>query len=160
VPHYQHSHIGYNYRMSNITAGIGRGQMEVLDKRVEKKREINQFYREFLRKAEGISFLTEPDSDYFSNHWLTAIVIDEEKAGFSSDKLRAAFERANIDSRPLWKPMHMQPVFKDAPGQLSGVSEKLFKNGLCLPSGTNMSAEDMERIKKVFRDIINEKQPS
>lgn len=154
APHYQHSQIGYNYRMSNIVAGIGRGQMEVLDDRVKKRREINNYYRNLLENIDGISFLTEPNRDYYSNFWLTTILIDKAKTGIDSEKVRLAFEQENIESRPLWKPMHLQPVFRHYPAYLNGVSEKLFDNGLCLPSGTNMTDSDFERIEKVLSRLF------
>jgi len=155
APHYQHSQIGYNYRMSNIVAGIGRGQMEVLEQRISKRREINLYYRNLLEKIEGVSFLTEPNSDYFSNFWLTTILIDKNKLGFDREDLRLAFERENIECRPLWKPMHLQPVFENYPAYVNGVSEKLFDSGLCLPSGTNMTDTDFERIEKVLSRVFN-----
>jgi len=155
APHYQHSHIGYNYRMSNVLAGIGRGQMEVLPDRVKKRRKINQFYRSILQDVDGITFLSEPDDRFFSNFWLTTILIDKEKTGFDREYLRKAFETDNIESRPLWKPMHLQPIFKDAPAYVSGVSEHLFNTGLCLPSGTNMTDSDLNRIQIVLHKLIN-----
>ena len=155
APHYQHSQIGYNYRMSNIVAGIGRGQMEVLEQRISKRREINLYYRNLLEKIEGVSFLTEPNSDYFSNFWLTTILIDKNKLGFDREDLRLAFERENIECRPLWKPMHLQPVFENYPAYVNGVSEKLFDSGLCLPSGTNMTDADFKRIEKVLSRVFN-----
>lgn len=154
APHYQHSQIGYNYRMSNIVAGIGRGQMEVLDDRVKKRREINNYYRNLLENIDGISFLTEPNRDYYSNFWLTTILIDKAKTGIDREKVRLAFEQENIESRPLWKPMHLQPVFRRYPAYVNGVSEKLFDNGLCLPSGTNMTDSDFERIEKVLSRLF------
>jgi dTDP-4-amino-4,6-dideoxygalactose transaminase len=157
APYYQHSHIGYNYRMSNVLAGIGRGQLMVLDKRVKDKRKINNRYRRLFAGVDGIEFLTEPSDKYFSNYWLTTIVIDKDKTGFSSEELRLAFAEENIESRPLWKPMHLQPVFKDMPKYVNGVSEKLFNNGICLPSGTNMSEDDWERIEFVIRKLLSGK---
>ncbi|CAM1350555.1 DegT/DnrJ/EryC1/StrS family aminotransferase [Tenacibaculum crassostreae] len=154
VPHYQHSHIGYNYRMSNIVAGIGRGQMEVLDKHIGFRRANNQFYQELFENVEGITVLTESTSEYFSNHWLSAVIIDENKTGFSREDLRLALENENIESRPLWKPMHLQPVFKDCKYYGENVSEKLFENGLCLPSGSNLSHDDRSRIKEVISKMI------
>jgi dTDP-4-amino-4,6-dideoxygalactose transaminase len=151
APHYQHSTIGYNYRMSNVLAGIGRGQLEVLDQRINKRREINNWYREVLMDAPGVTFHTEPSKDFFSNYWLTCIVIDPEKAAISSNDLRLTLESENIEARPLWKPMHLQPVFENYPAYLNGTSEAFFKNGLCLPSGTNMTENDMERIQEVLR---------
>ncbi len=150
APHYQHSQIGYNYRMSNIAAGIGRGQMEVLNERVAQRRKNNEFYRNLFKDFDGITVFTEPNSDYFSNHWLSAIIIDEDKAGFNREDLRLAFEKENIESRPLWKPMHLQPVFKNAPYYGKNIAEELFNNGLCLPSGSNLSDDDRERIRKVI----------
>jgi dTDP-4-amino-4,6-dideoxygalactose transaminase len=145
-PYYHHTHIGYNYRMSNILAGIGRGQMKVLDKRVERRREIFFFYKDFFKQFEGISLLEEPNSDFFSNHWLTTIIFDPKKTKITPDQLRLNFEKENIESRPLWKPMHLQPIFKDCPAYVNGTSENLFANGLCLPSSTNLTPEDFERI--------------
>lgn len=150
APHYQHSEIGYNYRMSNISAGIGRGQMEVLEERIAQRRKINAFYKELFKNKEGIQFFTESNADFFSNHWLSAIVIDEEKAGFSREDLRLKFLEDNIESRPLWKPMHLQPVFENCPYYGGKVAENLFNNGLCLPSGSNLTDEDLERIKNVM----------
>ncbi len=141
APHYQHSEIGYNYRMSNVVAGVGRGQLEVLDLRVRQHREFNQWYRELLKDVPGVTFQSEPSSDFYSNFWLTCIVIDPAKAGTDREKLRLAFEAANIESRPLWKPMHLQPVFADCPAYVNGTSERLFTNGLCLPSGSNIDEE-------------------
>lgn len=150
APHYQHSHIGYNYRMSNIVAGIGRGQMEVLDKHVNLRRANNLFYQKVFKDIDGIRVLTEPTSEYFSNHWLSAVVIEESITGFSREELRLALEKENIESRPLWKPMHLQPIFKDCKYYGTNVSEKLFEDGLCLPSGSNLSDEDRVRIKEVI----------
>lgn len=154
APHYQHSHIGYNYRMSNIVAGIGRGQMEVLDKHIGFRRANNTFYQEVFKNVDGVTVLTEPTSDYFSNHWLSAIIVDESKAGFSREDLRLTLEKDNIESRPLWKPMHLQPVFKDCKYYGSKVSEKLFDDGLCLPSGSNLTDKDRERIQTSIQKLI------
>lgn len=150
APHYQHSHIGYNYRMSNISAGIGRGQMEVLELRVEQRRKNHLFYQELFKNTDGIKLLSEPNIDFFSNHWLSAITIDEKKMGFDREDLRLKFLEDNIETRPLWKPMHLQPVFAGTPYYGSNVSESLFDKGLCLPSGSNMSDSDRERIAKIF----------
>jgi dTDP-4-amino-4,6-dideoxygalactose transaminase len=147
APHYQHSQIGYNYRMSNIVAGIGRGQMEVLDKRVAQRRANNQRYREFFTGVDGITFQTEPDADYFSNYWLTAILIDSRlTGGITREDVRLALDAENIESRPLWKPMHMQPVYEGTKFYGTGVCEVLFEQGLCLPSGSNLTDEDFDRI--------------
>lgn len=151
APHYQHSVIGYNYRMSNICAGIGRGQMEVLDDHVQLRRKVNQYYVTYFRNIEGVSVLQEPNSDYFSNHWLTAIYLDPKIHGEkSAEDLRLLFEENNIESRPLWKPMHLQPVFEGTPYYGETVAENLFKNGLCLPSGSNLTGVEMERIGTVL----------
>jgi len=146
APHYQHSYIGYNYRMSNVLAGIGRGQMEVIEDRVKKRRENNSFYKENLGKYDGINFLEEPGEEYFSNHWLTTILLDPLKIRKTPEELQLALEKENIESRPLWKPMHLQPVFASCPAYLNGSSEELFNKGLCLPSGSNMTDDDRERV--------------
>lgn len=150
APHYQHSHIGYNYRMSNIVAGIGRGQMEVLNDRVEARRKMHDFYVDIFKDIEGVEVFSEPNEDYYSNHWLSAIVIDEKITGKNREDLRLAFLEDNIESRPLWKPMHLQPVFADALYYGTNIAEKLFDDGLCLPSGSNLSDDDRLRIKKVI----------
>ncbi len=152
APHYEHSHIGYNYRMSNICAGIGRGQMEVLAKRVEQRRAVYNRYYEKMKNLKCVSFVDEP-AGYFSNRWLSTILIDPA-SGVTRETLRLAFEQDNIESRPLWKPMHMQPIFADAPFYGDGTSEKLFRDGLCLPSGSNLTDADFERIFKVIDTIF------
>lgn len=155
APHYQHSHIGYNYRMSNIVAGIGRGQMEVLNDRVEARRKMHDFYVEVFKNIEGVKVFSEPNEDYYSNHWLSAIVIDESIVGKNREGLRLAFLEDNIESRPLWKPMHLQPVFANAPYYGTDVAEKLFDDGLCLPSGSNLTDDDRERIEKAIRKFFS-----
>lgn len=157
APHYQHSQIGYNYRMSNITAGIGRGQMEVLDERVHARRSMNYFYRDLFKNVEGVSLLTEPTADFFSNYWLTAIVIDPSKSKFTMEEMQLAFERENIEVRHLWKPMHMQPLYANTPYFGNNNAEYLFTNGLCLPSGSNLTDEDRKRIKSVIVDLIKKR---
>lgn len=148
APHYEHSHIGYNYRMSNICAGIGRGQMMVLDERIEQRRKNYFYYYEHLSALTGLSFITERD-DFFSNRWLTTILIDADKnGGITREDVRKKLDGENIESRPLWKPMHLQPVFADAPSYTNGVSEELFNTGLCLPSGSNLKEEELEKIVK------------
>ena len=154
APHYQHSHIGYNYRMSNITAGIGRGQMEVLNDRVAARRKMNAFYQELFKDIDGVTVFVEPSTDFYSNHWLSAILIDPTIAGKTREDLRLAFLEDNIESRPLWKPMHLQPVFADAPYYGGNVAEELFENGLCLPSGSNLTDEERERIAKKVREVF------
>lgn len=155
APHYQHSHIGYNYRMSNIVAGIGRGQMEVLNDRVEARRKMHDFYVEIFKEIDGVEVFSEPASDYFSNHWLSAIVINSEITGKTREDLRLTFLEDNIESRPLWKPMHLQPVFADAPYYGKNIAEKLFDDGLCLPSGSNLSYDDRIRIKNVINEFFS-----
>ena len=152
APHYQHEYIGYNYRMSNICAGIGRGQMFVLDEHIEKRRANQRYYSEALKGVTGVTVKQNPSSDFNSNHWLTCIIVDPEEAGFSREDIRLALEAANIESRPLWKPMHMQPVFRDAPYYGGTVSENLFDQGLCLPSGPLLTHEDLERVIEIVRD--------
>jgi dTDP-4-amino-4,6-dideoxygalactose transaminase len=154
APHYQHSTIGYNYRMSNVVAGVGRGQMEVLDEHISRHREINAWYRELLKDVPGVTFQSEPSPDFYSNYWLTCIVIDPEKAGTDREKLRLAMEAELIESRPLWKPMHLQPVFAACPAFVNGTSEGLFNDGLCLPSGSNITSGDRERIAEVIRRVF------
>tara|TARA_B110001450_G_scaffold133736_1_gene125592 strand:+ start:190 stop:1320 length:1131 start_codon:yes stop_codon:yes gene_type:complete len=153
APHYQHSELGFNYRMSNILAGIGRGQMEVLDGHVALRRKMNQFYQELFKDVEGITVFKEPNNNYVSNHWLSCIVFDETKIGITPNLLRQALLEDNIESRPLWKPMHLQPVFKEAPYHGVAVSEDLFKKGLCLPSGSNLTENDLERITVSIQKI-------
>lgn len=155
APHYQHSYIGYNYRMSNISAGIGRGQMEVLKDRVNARRKMHDFYVELFKDIDGVEVLTEPNEDYYSNHWLSAITVDEKVTGKSREDLRLVLLEDNIESRPLWKPMHMQPVFADAPYYGKNVAETLFEHGLCLPSGSNLKEEDTERIKNIIKNFFS-----
>lgn len=156
APHYQHSEVGYNYRLSNICAGIGRGQMEVLDKHISLRRGMHDFYADYFRKIAGVTVFEAPSPDYFSNHWLTAITIDASKTGSKTrEDLRLALEAENIESRPLWKPMHLQPIFAQYPYYGGGVSENLFDNGLCLPSGSNLSDADRARISNVFDNFFN-----
>ncbi|WP_296150949.1 DegT/DnrJ/EryC1/StrS family aminotransferase [uncultured Flavobacterium sp.] len=155
APHYQHSEIGFNYRMSNISAGIGRGQMQVLEERILQRRKMNQFYKDFFSEIEGVTVFSESNEDFFSNHWLSAILIDSSKTGGKSrEDLRLALEAENIESRPIWKPMHLQPVFQDYPYYGGSVSETIFKNGLCLPSGSNLLDIDKKRIKKVLHNFF------
>jgi len=154
APHYQHSEIGYNYRMSNICAGIGRGQMEILDNHIVKRREMHDFYISLFENHEEIDVFSEPNENYFSNHWLSAITINPEKGNRKSrENMRLMLENENIESRPLWKPMHLQPIFKDAPYYGGAISEKLFENGLCLPSGSNLTDSEKERIKNALKSF-------
>jgi dTDP-4-amino-4,6-dideoxygalactose transaminase len=150
APHYQHSHIGFNYRMSNVVAGIGRGQMKVIDDRVQARRNNHEFYKRQLNTIDSVKFLDEPQG-FFSNRWLTCIITSsfEER-----EKIRLSLAEEDIESRPLWKPMHLQPVFKDVPSFINGTSEKLFEKGLCLPSGSNLSEEDLNRVTQVITQSI------
>jgi dTDP-4-amino-4,6-dideoxygalactose transaminase len=155
APHYQHSEIGYNYRMSNICAGIGRGQMEVLDEHVALRRQMHDFYVDVFASIEGVEVFSTPNDDYFANYWLSAITIDENKTkGITRETLRLALEAENIESRPLWKPMHLQPIFEKYPYYGSNVAQNLFENGLCLPSGSNLTIDDRERIVKVIKAVF------
>ena len=155
APHYQHSEIGYNYRMSNICAGIGRGQMQVLDKHVSLRRKMHDFYVELFKDKPGITVFSEPSSAYFSNHWLTTILVDSTKLnGITREDIRIALEKENIESRPLWKPMHLQPVFSSSPYYGNKVSENLFENGLCLPSGSNLTEKERTKIMMAINSIF------
>ena len=150
APHYQHSHIGYNYRMSNVCAGIGRGQMKVLPERIKQRRANFLFYKNAFSEFNEITVSEEPGPDYFSNHWLTAIQVNGST--ISREEIRLALTAENIDCRPLWKPMHLQPVFSTAPYYGDGTSDKLFDNGLCLPSGSNLTNEDLHRVVSNIRE--------
>lgn len=148
APHYEHSSIGFNYRMSNVLAGIGRGQMEVIDERVKARRQNFDFYQKYLAQYKEITFLQEPKG-LFSNRWITCIETDSYEL---REKIRLNLLKDDIESRPLWKPMHMQPIFKDYLHFTNGTSETLFEKGLCLPSGSNLSQSDLER---VLNNIVN-----
>jgi len=155
-PHYEHTKIGFNYRMSNVTAGIGRGQMLVLSDRVAKRREHFVYYQQNLANLPGITFLPEPQGAY-SNRWLTTILVDPEKSGgVTPDQIRLKLEANNIESRPLWKPMHLQPVFHDAAKFDRGVSADLFAKGICLPSGSSLTDEEREWIVSLVKSCWNE----
>ena len=151
APHYEHSQIGYNYRMSNIVAAIGRGQIDALPGFVERCRDINMAYRERLRERPGISFLTEPDERFRSNFWLTTITVDPEAFGADRETLRLALEAENIEGRPVWKPMHLQPIYKDMDAPMFGgqVCADIFEKGLCLPSGVGMADSDIDRVCEI-----------
>ncbi len=156
APHYQHSQVGYNYRMSNICAGIGRGQMQVLDAHIALRRSMNQFYKSYFENIEGVRVFSEPTEDYYSNHWLSAIVLDPAKCnGKTSANLREFLDTYNIESRPLWKPMHLQPVFADTAYYGGRVAEELFENGLCMPSGSNLTENDRKRITSALDEFFS-----
>jgi len=155
APHYQHSQIGYNYRMSNIVAGIGRGQMEVLDKHVNLRRENNVFYKELFSTIEEIQVFSEADTNFFSNHWLSVITCKKSDNQQIIEKLRLHLLNFNIESRPLWKPMHLQPVYKGSKFYGNETAFKLFNKGLCLPSGSNMTNSEKERIKNAVAEYFS-----
>jgi dTDP-4-amino-4,6-dideoxygalactose transaminase len=158
APHYQHSHIGYNYRMSNVLAGIGRGQLEVLNDRVEARRNNFERYKKYFSKHNNAGFVIkfqEAPSGYYSNRWLTCILVNPAlNNGLTREIIRLALEEENIESRPLWKPMHQQPIFADCKSYLNGVSDKLFEDGLCLPSGSNLTKEEFDRIFESLDQIF------
>jgi len=154
APHYQHSHIGYNYRISNVLAGIGRGQLRVLKERVNSRRANFEFYKKALGKLPGVNFMPEAKFGR-SNRWLTCITIDSALFGKDRECVRLALEKENIEARPVWKPLHLQPVFKDYPFYGTRVSEKIFDKGLCLPSGSNLKKEDLGRVVDVFRRVFD-----
>lgn len=152
-PYYQHEQIGYNYRLSNISAGIGRGQMYVLDEHIARRRAIHALYVEKLKNTPGITVM-QPRSnvDLHPNYWLSTILVNPQEAGFTYQELSARLTAADIESRPLWKPMHLQPVFAKAPAYVNGVSETLFAQGLCLPSGPMVTDEDVDRIVEIIKN--------
>ncbi|WP_036153552.1 DegT/DnrJ/EryC1/StrS family aminotransferase [Maribacter forsetii] len=151
APHYQHSNIGYNYRMSNVLAGIGRGQMEVLNDRVNARRANHQYYKDKIGQFEEIEFLIEPDG-YFSNRWLSCILTPSFEI---REKLRLALLDENIESRPLWKPLHLQPIFRTSKHFVDGTSESLFERGLCLPSGSNLTKDDLDRVVTTIKNVLS-----
>jgi len=148
---YLHSHIGYNYRMSNVLAGIGRGQMTVLNERVNARRNNYDFYKKSFEQINEIKFLNEP-INHFSNRWLTCILTESEDM---REDLRLLLEKQNIEARPLWKPMHQQPIFKDHPKYLNGVSDDLFKKGLCLPSGSNLTEDELNKVTSAIKTYFS-----
>jgi dTDP-4-amino-4,6-dideoxygalactose transaminase len=152
APHYQHSELGYNYRMSNLCAAVGRGQLEWIDRRIARHREIFAYYVKTLGDLPGISFMREPDeAGWFSTKWLTCILIDPERFGADREKVRLTLDAENIEARPIWKPMHLQPVFASFDRVVSGVSEQIFRTGLCLPSGSSLTDDDLCRITGVIK---------
>ncbi len=161
APHYQHSHIGYNYRMSNVLAGIGRGQLEVLADRVAARRKNFDSYKSYFSKWNNIGFnikFQEEPMGYYSNRWLTCILVEPtSNNGLTREEIRLAMDTENIESRPLWKPMHQQPVFVTSKNYLNGVSEMLFENGLCLPSGSNLTEDEFNRIFNCLENIFSKR---
>lgn len=154
APHYQHEKIGYNYRLSNICAGIGRGQMQVLDEHIARRRAIHGLYSQGLGSISGIEVQQNPSAQFNSNFWLTSILIDPKQTGFDREQLRLRLEEENIESRPLWKPMHLQPVFAACPYYGGSVAEGLFERGLCLPSGSGLSDDEISRVIGVIKSFI------
>jgi dTDP-4-amino-4,6-dideoxygalactose transaminase len=159
APHYQHSHIGYNYRMSNVLAGIGRGQLEVLSNRVAARRNNFERYKQYFSKHNYAGFniqFQEEQEGYYSNRWLTCILVDPAKnKGLTREVIRLGMDAENIEARPLWKPMHQQPIFSSSKNYLNGVSDNLFEKGLCLPSGSNLTEEEFSRIFDCFDSIFS-----
>ncbi|RZK43809.1 MAG: pyridoxal phosphate-dependent aminotransferase [Pedobacter sp.] len=153
APHYEHSKIGYNYRMSNICAGVGRGQMEVVSERIDQRRQNFAYYKDQLKHIPAIQFVDD-DLSFFSNRWLTTILV-EPSVGVTREDVRLHLESLNIECRPLWKPMHLQPVFADSIYYGGTVAEELFAKGLCLPSGSNLSREDLDRVVQAVSDCFN-----
>lgn len=153
APYYEHSLVGYNYRMSNIVAGIGRGQMQVLKDRVEARRANYLFYKSIFNNITGITFLESKNDEVFSNHWLTSIIIDPKYCSFTLNQLMEEMHINNIECRHVWKPLHLQPIFENSPFYGEQIAENIFKNGLCLPSGSNLSLEEKERIASVINKI-------
>ena len=156
MPYYYHNVIGYNYRLSNISAGIGCGQMQVLASHVARRKAIHALYTELLDGVKGIHVMQNPSTDFDSNFWLTTITFDNS-LGITPEELRLALEAENIESRWLWRPMHMQPVFKDAPYYGGTCAEDLFNNGLCLPSGSILSDDDIRRVADAIKSYISKK---
>jgi dTDP-4-amino-4,6-dideoxygalactose transaminase len=152
APHYQHSDVGYNYRLSNLLAAVGRGQLKSLPEKLQRRRAVNESYRRQLGSCPGIAFM--PEASYGrSNCWLTCITVDPAAFGASREEIRLALEASNIESRPLWKPMHLQPVFSSCATRGGAVSETLFDNGLCLPSGSSLSIEEQDRIIDIVSNV-------
>lgn len=153
APHYQHSHVGYNYRLSNLLAAVGRGQLRVLDERIAQRRAHNKAYRQALQSLPGVRFLEEAPYGR-SNSWLTCITLDLAASGVTPEEVRVALEADNIESRPVWKPLHLQPVFKECPRRGGDVAEGLFARGLCLPSGSSLLPEQRERVVRRVRAAL------
>ena len=156
-PYYQHEYIGYNYRLSNISAGIGRGQMEIIGEHIAHHRKLAHLYGELLKDVDGIMIHNNPSADYDSNFWLTTIIVNEKKAGTTADEIRRYLDLQNIESRLLWKPMHLQPVYQTAPQYMNGISDSLWEKGLCLPSGPWVEEKDVEKIVFEIKNCIRGK---
>ena len=154
-PYYQHEKIGYNYRMSNVCAGIGRGQMEVLEDHIAHHKHVHQLYQKAFDPIDGVSVQDNPDEDFDSNFWLSTILIDENKTGVNYETLRVELDKKNIETRPLWKPLHLQPIFFSAPAYVDGTSERLFQQGLCLPSGPCVTDEDVQYVVDSIMECLS-----
>ena len=152
---FTHNQLGYNYRMSNVLAGIGRGQLLTLKDKVEKRREINKFYQEIFKNRNGIKVFVEPNKDFYSNHWLTCVLIDKELAGFSNKKLQDQLFKDKIETRMLWNPLHLQDPYKGTEFYGDDICDNLYKKGLCLPSGSNLTETELERIKMSIYKFFN-----
>ena len=155
APHYQHSELGYNYRLSNVLAGIGRGQLKSLEAKIERRREIFEFYRETLGALPGVGFMPEPEGSR-SNRWLPCMTIDPDASDVRPARVIAALEKDNIEARPLWKPLHLQPLFKGIETYGGAVAERLFARGSCLPSGSSMTIGDLDRVADVVRGVLED----
>lgn len=151
-PYYQHEEIGFNYRLSNISAGIGRGQMTILEEHIAHHKHVHNRYAEAFAEIPGIKLHSNPDEDFDANYWLCNILIDKELTGVTPEELRLRLDAANIESRPIWKPMHLQPVFADAPAYIDGTSERIFDSGLCIPAGPWVGDKEIDRVVAVIRD--------
>ena len=155
-PHYQHEKIGFNYRMSNICAGIGRGQMTILHEHIDHHKHIHALYKKAFADIKGVELKSNPNSDFDSNYWLSTILIDENICGINYDQVRVALDAKGIETRPLWKPMHLQPVFEKNPSYIDGTSERLFNQGLCIPSGPYVTPEDVEFIVQEIKACMKQ----
>jgi dTDP-4-amino-4,6-dideoxygalactose transaminase len=156
APHYQHSEVGYNYRLSNLLAGIGRGQMELLEDRVKRRREIFGWYQEHLAGVPGLTVALAPEpAGSHSNRWLTTILLDPAATSATPETLRQHLETRHIESRPLWKPLHLQPLFEGVPMYGGAVAESLFARGLCLPSGTALSDDELGRVARALKEALS-----
>ena len=153
-PHYEHTQIGFNYRLSNICAGIGRGQLMVLKDRVAARRHNFEFYQQALGDLPGIEFM--PEADFGTcTRWLSCLTFDPEVGGIDREEIRLKLLEQQIETRPVWKPMHLQPVFADCECANNGIAEDLFRQGLCLPSGSNLTDEDLTRVTSKIRELYN-----
>jgi pyridoxal phosphate-dependent aminotransferase EpsN len=152
APHYQHSHVGYNYRLSNLLAAVGRGQLRVLDDRIAARRRNRAFYERAFADVPGVRFMPVASEGTW-NGWLTVIVVDPKAFGATREQIRVALEKENIESRPVWKPMHLQPVFADCPMRGGAVSAAIFEDGLCLPSGSSLTVAELERVASLVLSL-------